>query len=255
MRIYCSQNLFGVLVIDNWRVTDFYRHGVLSNGIALDGNGGLLLGDWSRILRLDSAGRHVSDMVVQGYDNLHTVNLWRGEVLAASTGNDRVFLGSECIFIPKEHGWKDFTYVNSAYPYHDDIILISLRHKHAVVFYDTGKRKVEKVLVLPFLHNQHHPVPFMEDLFLVSDGDGIVMFNEEGKFMQKSPPLNWPRGIKVLGRTKVLAVDRRGIVEYNPAVNRFMRRLDTPVPPPTEMVRGDERVTGGALFDLVFVDE
>ena len=255
MKSFISQNLFGVIAVDNWCVTDFYRHGVLSNGIAFDGNGGLLLGDWSRILRLDAGGRYTSTVEHAGYDNIHTINLFKGDILVASTGNDRVFLGGECIFIPKEHGWKDFTYVNSAYPYHDDIILISLRHKHAVVFYDTGKRKVEKVLVLPFLHNQHHPVPYMDDLFLVSDGNGIVVFNAEGRFIQKSPPLNWPRGIKVLGRTKVIVVDRRCIYEYNPVVNRFTRRVETPVPPPTEMKIGGEVVTGGALFDLVVADE
>ncbi|MEM0011241.1 MAG: hypothetical protein QXT84_06070, partial [Candidatus Bathyarchaeia archaeon] len=172
MRFYCSQNLFGVIEINNWHATGFYRHDVLSNGIASDGGNELLLCDWSRILRLDRNGKHISDVVVRGYDNLHTVNLWHGEILTASTGNDSVFLGDECIFVPRDYGWRGFTYVNSAVGYQDDIILISMRNKRSVVFFDVAKRKVEKVIVLPFLNNQHHPVPYMNGLFLVSDGDG-----------------------------------------------------------------------------------
>jgi hypothetical protein len=250
--IFASQNLYGILCCDGSRFTDFWKLDALSNGIAFDGSGELWLGDWQDILHIDRrSGEVIEKRHVDGWDNIHTLNFFHGEPLVASTGNDSVFLGNECIFKPKDMNIRDHAYVNAAIPYKDDTIVISLRRKKLAVLFDTANRKVEKVITMPFLHNQHHPTPFMDGLFLVSDGDGIVMFNEEGKPVQKSPRMDWPRGIKVVSRTKVWAVDRHGIVQYNPVLNTFTKKIDSPLPKPIEMKQGEDNIQASALFDLV----
>jgi hypothetical protein len=250
--IFCSQNLYGILLSDGNRFTNFWKLDALSNGIALDGSGELWLGDWQDILHIDRrTGALIERVHIPGVDNIHTLNFYDGQPLIASTGNDSVFLGKECIFRPRDMGIREHAYVNAAIPFTDGRIVISLRVKRLAVIFNVAERKVEKAIRLPFLHNQHHPTPFMGNMFLVSDGDGIIMFDEEGKFIQKSPRMDWPRGMKVMSRTKVWAVDRHGIVEYNPVLNRFMKRILSPLPKPIEMKEGENNIQAAAFFDLV----
>lgn len=237
---------------DGTRFTDFWKFDALSNGIAIDDSGEVWLGDWQDILHIDAgAGTVVERVHIPGIDNVHTLNFFRGLPLIASTGNDSVFLGKECIFRPRDMGLDGHAYVNAAIPFTEDSVIISLRARKLAVIFNVEQRKVEKTIQLPFLHNQHHPTPYMDNLFLVSDGDGLVIFDDEGRPVQKSPRLDWPRGIKVISRTKVWAVDRHGIVEYNPVINRFTKRILSPLPKPNEMKAGNENIQAAALFDLV----
>ena len=248
--IYASQNLYGIIVIDRNAVVDTWKLDILCNGIATDGKH-IYLGDWSAILKLSMTGEPIDSIQVPGYDNIHTVNLWRDELLVSSTSNDSVYLGKERIFNSKEQGFKTFTYVNSAIPFRDATILISQRNPKNVILFDVDKRKIEKIIRLPYLHNQHHPIAYTDDLFLVSDGDGIIMFDADGKAIRKSPPMAWPRGIKVIGRTKVICVDRSSIMVWNPVTNILNMRIETPIQKPNAVAKHDD--IGGALFDLVVV--
>ena len=248
--ILASQNLYGIIAIDNnWKINDMWNLNVLANGIAYH-DGKIYLGDWKDIIVLDTKGKLLDRISGNGYDNIHTINFFHDQLLVSSTSNDRIYLDGETLFEPKNAGYRKFVYLNSAILWRDSTILISARIPRHVIFFDIDKRKVERILHLPFLSNQHHPVPYM-DHFLVSDGDGIVMFDIEGKPMEKSPPMAWPRGIKVLSRTKVLCVDRQSVMEWNPVTNMINHKIDTPIDILDNTTGND--YTGGALFDLVVV--
>jgi hypothetical protein len=243
--ILASQNLYGILASDGQRITDTIKHDVLANGIAY--NGHVYLGNWSSILETDANGKILNTISDNGYDNIHTINFYNGQMLVSSTGNDRIYLDKEIIFEPRTFGYRKFIYLNSAVHWQDATILISARLPRQVIFFDVDKRKIERILTLPYLSNQHHPTPYL-DKFLVSDGDGIVMFDIDGRPLKKSPAMSWPRGIKVVSRTEVWCVDRNSIMQWNPVTNRINRRIESPI-----RISGSEG-NGGALFDLVIIN-
>ena len=250
--IYASQNLFGVLAIDNWGLSRLIHTDTLSNGIAMK-DGLIYLGDWSDILKIDPlTGKVVGRIMSSGrYDNIHTINFYGDKLLITSTGNDRIYLDDEIIFSPKDYGYKQFIYLNSAVHWHDSIIIISARLPKHVILFDVDTKKVIKTFDLSRrIHNQHHPIPF-NDMFAVSDGDGILLFNEQ-KPVQKSPPLAWPRGIKQYDEDNIIGVDRKGVFMYNVPKNAITHRYDSPIEEPNSTMHPESKVIGTALFDLVF---
>jgi len=245
--ILASQNLYGIIAMDGHRITDTIRKDVLANGIAYH-NGHVYLGDWSSIFEMDTGWNVINRIAADGYDNIHTINFYKDRLLVASTGNDRIYLDNEIIFEPRNFGYKKFIYLNAAVHWQDSTIIISARLPKHVIFYDVDARKIQRILALPYLRNQHHPTPYL-DHFLVSDGDGIVMFDIDGKPVLKSPPMQWPRGIRVINRTKVYCVDRNSIMEWNPVTNTINRKIESPIRISADA--GKDEDNGGALFDII----
>jgi len=251
--IYCSQNLFGIVQFDEYGVKNTLRLDILSNGLEMKNNE-FYLADWSSVMKVDKSGKIIEMIKGEGWDNIHTVRKFRDQLLIASTGNDKVFLGNEIIFEPKNYGFRGFTYVNSAIPYTKSEILIEMRNLRTMIIFDIDRRKIERTVTLPFLNNMHNATPYYDDLFLVSDGDGIVLFDLEGRPVVKSEKMNWNRGIFVRDRYHVYTVDRNSVYEWNPVNNRVIRRWHGPYTVYQDVKVKDEVVTAGAFFDVVVED-
>ena len=253
MHLLVSQNLYGLLGSpDGTRFAEIHRHPVLANGLCAE-NGRVYLADWSDVLALDHSGRLVERVPTKA-QNVHTLRRHDGRFLIASTADASVVWGDEVVFRPQNFGFRPVPphgfYLNSAVPYRDSTILIGLRSHRAVVFFDVEKRKVERVIALPWLKNLHHPTGFGPDLFFVSDDSSVVLFGIDGKPLLRSPEIRWPRGIWVESRTRVWVADRRGISRINFQTNRIERRIDSPLNPPSSLPERAGDVPAGALFDV-----
>lgn len=252
MRLLASQNLFGYWESDGTRVTRLHPVPVLANGLCAE-DGRVYLGDWSDVRVLDRDGQ-TAEVLHTKAQNCHTLRRLDGRLLIASTSNSSLVWGDEVVFRPGEFGLAPQPphgfYLNAAIPWRDDEVLLGLRSHRAVVFFDVVARKIRRAVALPFLRNLHHPTPFGADLFLVSDDASVVMFDQTGRPVLRSPEVRWPRGIWVESRTRVWVADRRGIVRWNPQTNALERRVDSPLPPPSSLPERKGDVVGGALFDV-----
>ncbi len=99
---------------------------------------------------------------------------------------------------------------------------------------------MEKQIRLPYLNNMHSPTHYKDDLFLVSDGDGVVLFDINGKPIKKSPHMNWPRGIKVVDELAYV-VDRNTLYEWDVENNVITRSVHNTI----------QEGLFGAFFDMV----
>lgn len=252
--IVVSQNLYGALVtVDGRFWTRFYRHSVLANGLAVDG-GSLYLADWSDLLKLSSTGDLVERIPTRA-SNIHTLRFLDGKPLLASTQDNRVYWGDEVVFDPKDFPVLQGQpiYLNAAIPFKGHHVLLSLRARREVAIYDLDTRKPVRILSVPFLRNQHHPTPYVDGHFLISDDSSVVVVDFEKGPVARSPPMKWPRGIWVESPTRVWVADRHGLTGWNPRTNRIFSRLDSPVANPMETKVNGEAVVGGALFGVVGV--
>ena len=246
MKLIVSQNLLGYVEFTELGVSNVKRMDILANGIARHGND-LYIADWSDIYNVTTGEK----IHVEGYSNIHTVNVYRNQLLVSSTENDRVFLGKEEIFKPSDFGFKGFQYVNAAIPYTDSLILIGMRNPKIMLIFDVDKRKIERAIRLPYLNNMHHPTPYFDDMFLVSDGDGVVLFDMNGRPIIKSQQMKWPRGIKVVDKYNVYIADRDSVYLWNPVQNRIVRKWHGPYTVYQDRKVNNDVVTAGAFFDLI----
>ena len=251
--ILCSQNLYGAVEFDRYGVRRTIKLDALANGMTMGNNGLLYLGDWSSIFVVDpSTGSVVDNVKGDGWDNIHTIRIFRDELLVASTGDDRAYLGKKVIFDPRKNiDAKSFTYLNSAIPLDDSRVVIGMRNLRLVVIYDVDHDKIDASVRLPFLNNMHHVTPYYDELFLVSDGDGVVLFDLNGRPYIKSPGMNWPRGIAVVDRRNVYVVDRNTLYLWNPVANRIERAWRSPLGIFKTMPVHNEQVVAGAFFDVI----
>ncbi len=253
--IVVSQNLYGAVATDGHHWNRYFHQSVLANGLAVEG-GHFYLSDWSDILKVSFDGKLVGRTPTRA-TNIHTLRFLEGKPLMASTQDNRVYWGEDTVFDP-----HDFPvlrgqpiYLNAAIPLRDHQILISLRARREISIYDLDERKPVKVLSVPFLRNQHHPTPYMDGYFLVSDDSSVVVVDYEKGPVSRSPPLKWPRGIWVESPTRVWVADRRGLAGWNPRTNRIFAYLNSPIANPMETKVNGETVIGGALFDVVGVPD
>ena len=247
-----SQNLYGALeTADGRRWTRFYRHSVLSNGLAVN-HGHLYIADWSDLLKFTDGE---VERIPTRASNIHTLRFLDDKPLLASTQDNRVYWGDEVVFDPKDFAVLQGKpiYLNAAIPFHDHQILLSLRARRELAVYDLDQRKPLRILSVPFLRNQHHPTPYVDGYFLVSDDSSVVVVDFEKGPVLRSPPMKWPRGIWVESEARVWVADRHGLTGWNPRTNRIFARLDSPIANPMETKVNGETVVGGALFDVVGV--
>ena len=237
MKFICSQNLFGFAVFEDFEPIDYTFLGIHGNGIAQK-DGYIYIADYKDVLKVKYPNEVVEKIHHDGWDNIHTVFFDSDSLLVASTANNTAYRDGEVIL-----GFPGNHYHNSLIPYGQDYYLMGLRTPKTMLIYNKKEGKVEKEIHLPFLNNMHSPTHYKDDLFLVSDGDGVVLFNEEGKPIQKSPHMNWPRGIKVVDELAYV-VDRSSLYEYDVANNEISRRVENPV----------HRSSFGAFFDLVVIN-
>ena len=87
--ILASQNLYGIISIDNWKIADTWSYNTLSNGIAYN-DGRIYLSDWNDILVIDMKGKILDRISGYGYDNIHTINFFWEQLLVSSTSKDRI---------------------------------------------------------------------------------------------------------------------------------------------------------------------
>lgn len=232
--IICSQNLYGLVYFEDFEPIDYLFLGIHGNGIA-EKEDVIWVADYKDVL-LFRKGDHkiIGKLSEKGYDNIHTLSFDGANLLVASTGNNTAFVNSDILLeFPQNH------YLNSLIPW-ENKYLIGLRNPKVMLIYDKKEQKVEKEVHLPFLNNMHSPTHYKDDLFLVSDGDGVVLFNMEGKVIRKSPPMNWPRGIKVVDELAYV-VDRNCLYEYDVENNYIVRKAENPI----------RKAVFGAFFDLV----
>jgi hypothetical protein len=253
--LVASQNLYGAAVSDGRRFVRYYHHPILANGLAFH-DGSLYLSDWSNLFRFPLSGG-TPEQLPSRATNIHTLRFLDGKPLLASTQDGRVYWGDDVVFNPQDFPslQGQSIYLNAAIPLEGHKILISLRARREIAVYDLDERKPDRILSVPFLRNQHHPTPYVDGYFLVSDDSSVVVVDFEKGPVSRSPPMKWPRGIWVENPTKVWVADRHGLVAWNPKTNRILRRVDSPVSNPTETKINGETVIGGALFDVVGIPD
>ncbi|MEM3862422.1 MAG: hypothetical protein QXV17_06580 [Candidatus Micrarchaeaceae archaeon] len=232
--IICSQNLYGLVFFDDFEPVNYFFTGTHANGIAYK-DGYIYLADYNSIQKIKDF-KIVETINGKGWDNIHTLFFDGNDMLIASTSNNRAYRNEELILqFPQDH------YHNSLIPY-DGGYVIGLRNPKVVLLYDKKEGKVVKEIRLPFLHNMHSATHYKDDIFLVSDGDGVVEFDIDGKPIKKSPHMNWPRGIKVVDEYAYV-VDRNMLYEWDVENNVITRQVRNPI----------QESLFGAFFDLVIV--
>jgi len=232
MKFLCSQNLYGIVEFEDFEPVNYIRLNIHGNGIATKDDY-IYIADYESIIKIKN-GKITERIHKDGWANIHTLFFDGDSMLISSTENNTAFRDGDIILkFPMDH------YHNSIIPY-GEYYIIGLRGPKAVLLYNKKDNKVERAIRLPFLNNMHSPTHYKDDKFLVSDGDGVVMFDIDGKFISKSPHMNWPRGIKVVDEYAYV-VDRNRLYEYDIEHNTIIRSALNPV----------EQSLFGAFFDVV----
>lgn len=232
MKFYCSQNLFGIVVFEDFEPVDYTALNIHGNGIA-EKDGDLYIADYESIVRLHDS-KPVETVHKDGWANIHTLFFDGSDMLVSSTENNTAFKNGEVILkFPQDH------YHNSLIPW-DEYYIIGLRGPKVMLLYNKKTEKVEKEIKMPFLSNMHSPTHYRDDLFLVSDADGVVVVDIDGRMIKKSPRMDWARGIKVVNGMAYV-VDRNKLYEYDPENNVIVRSVENPI----------EQSLFGAFFDVV----